>query len=163
MQFALTFRSAHGVFSQHESDWSVTAFNVLDLTTEGKHEVTSVIEREVGRIECNGFIEGGEGIGAFTFKLSRKYLESMRSHGHGDADEGEQFVMAVHDLNVDFARTLKSENVYDTETNKVVAFERFDGLRAKGFNDMDILQPYSIDIAKSAGSIAPLRRSRDGA
>jgi hypothetical protein len=93
VQFGLTLRNAGGGLSKHESDWPITTFSVLDLNSNGKQEVTFVIERAVGRIECKGFIEGGEGAGAFTFKLSQKYLESMRSRDDGDADEIEQFVM----------------------------------------------------------------------
>lgn len=97
VQFGLTLRKAGGI-SSSASDWPITAFNALDLTTGGKHAVTFVIERAVGRIECNGFIEDGEGAGAFKFTLSQKYLESLRSRGFGDSDESTRFAMAVHDL-----------------------------------------------------------------
>jgi hypothetical protein len=98
VQFGLTLRKADGEVTRRVSDWSVMSLTALDLTTGGKHEVTFVIDREVGRIECNGFIEGGEGSGAFKFTLSPKYLESLRSRGLGDGDEGAQFALAVHDL-----------------------------------------------------------------
>ena len=82
---------------------------MLDYESGGKHEVTFVIERAIGRIECKGFIEGGEGAGAFTFKLNPKYLESMRSRGYGDIDENEQFAMAVHDLSLDIAAAMQGK------------------------------------------------------
>ena len=106
VQFGLTLRNAGGGLSKHKSDWPITTFNVLDLNSGGKHEVTFVIERAVGRIECKGFIEGGEGAGAFTFTLSQKYLESMRSRGYRDIDENEQLAMAVQELHADFARAM---------------------------------------------------------
>jgi hypothetical protein len=98
VQFGLTLRKAGGASSRGVSDWPALSFNTLDLTTGGKHAVTFVIDRAVGRIECNGFIEDGEGSGAFKFTLSQKYLESLHSRGFGDSDESAQFAMAVHDL-----------------------------------------------------------------
>jgi hypothetical protein len=97
MQFGVTLRNAGGL-SKSRSDWPVAAFKVFDLNSSGKQEVTFVIERDVGRIECKGFIEGGEGAGAFKFTLSPKYLESLRSRGLGNIDERARFAMAVHDL-----------------------------------------------------------------
>jgi hypothetical protein len=97
MQFGLTLRKT-GEVTRRISDWRVMSFIALDLTTGGKHAVTFVIDRDVGRIECNGFIEGGEGSGAFKFTLSRKYLESLRSRGFAESDESAQFALAVRDL-----------------------------------------------------------------
>jgi hypothetical protein len=97
VQFGVTLRKPSGL-SKQVSDWPISAFNVLDLDSSGKREVTFVIQREIGRIECRGFIEGGEGAGAFTFKLSPQYLESLRSRGLVEVGEGEQFAQALRDL-----------------------------------------------------------------
>jgi len=101
VQFGLTLRNAGGGVSQHVSDWPMTEFNILDMKSGGKHEVTFVIERAIGRIECRGFIEGGEGAGAFTFKPSQEYLESMRSRGYDDIGENELLAMVIQELNSD--------------------------------------------------------------
>ena len=108
VQFNLTQRNADGGTSRQQSAWPVTAFNVLDLKAGGKHEVTFVIEHEVGRIECRGFIEDGEGAGAFTFKLSAQYLESLRSRSHVEVDESEQFAQALRTLSIAAETTIRS-------------------------------------------------------
>ena len=97
VQFGVVLQKTGGL-SKQVSDWPISAFNVLDLDSSGKREVTFVIEREIGRIECRGFIEGGEGAGSFTFTLSSQYLESLRSRGRVDVGEGEQFAQALRDL-----------------------------------------------------------------
>jgi hypothetical protein len=108
VQFNLTQRNADGGTSRQQSAWPVTAFHVLDLKAGGKHEVRFVIEHEVGRIECRGFIEDGEGAGAFTFKLSAQYLESLRSRSHLEVDENVQFAQAVRTLSIATDTTIRS-------------------------------------------------------
>ena len=121
VQFGVTLRNAVGGLSKHESDWPVSVFSVLDLSSSSKQEVTFVIEREVGRIECRGFIEGGEGAGAFTFKLSQEYLESMRSRDHDESDENEQFARLIYEVSVDYAPATKSENLLDFQLDRLLA------------------------------------------
>jgi len=87
IQLALTLTGPAGGKSRHASAWPVSAFNVLDLDSGGKHEVTFFIDRFAGRIKCRGFIEGGEGAGVFTFEVSPAYVESMRSRGQEEPDE----------------------------------------------------------------------------
>jgi len=106
MQLTLTHRNAAGGTSRHRTEWPATSLNALDLHSSGSHEVTFVIESRVGRIECRGFIEGDAGGGAFTFTLSRQYLESLRPRGYIEVDEDEQLALAVRDLGSDFTRAM---------------------------------------------------------
>ena len=106
VQLVLTHRNTEGGTSRHKTDWSVTTFNAVDLHSSGNHEVTFVIESHVGRIECRGFVEDGTGAGAFTFKLSQRYLESMRPRGYIEIGEDEQLALAVRDLGSGATRAL---------------------------------------------------------
>jgi hypothetical protein len=98
IQLALTLINPAGEKSRHASDWPVTAFNVLDLQSSGKHEVTFVIDRAAGRIKCRGFIEGGEGSGVLTFEISPAYVESLRSRGEENADVTARFAAILREL-----------------------------------------------------------------
>jgi hypothetical protein len=98
VRFALTLTSPAGAKSKHVSDWPITAFNVLDLESGGKHEVTFVIDRAAGRIKCRGFIEGGEGAGVLSFEVSPSYIESMRSRGQEESDDNLHLAAILRDF-----------------------------------------------------------------
>jgi hypothetical protein len=106
LQLVLKHRNTAGGVSRHGIDWKATSLNALDPHSNGAHEVTFVIESQVGRIECRGYIEGRAGAGAFTFELSRQYLESMRRRGYIGIDEDEQLALAVRDLGSDITSAM---------------------------------------------------------
>jgi hypothetical protein len=108
LMLVLKHRNTAGGISRHGIDWSVTSPSALDPHSNGAHEVAFVIESQVGRIECRGFIEGGAGAGTFTFKLSRQYLESMRTRGYIEIDEDEQLTLAVRDLGSDITNAMSA-------------------------------------------------------
>jgi hypothetical protein len=98
VRFAVTLINPAGGKSEHASDWPITAFNMLDLESGGKHLVLFVIDRATGRVKCNGFVEGGEGRGMLTFEVSPQYLESLRSRGHEESDGNARFAAALREI-----------------------------------------------------------------
>ena len=124
VKFGITHNDDDGQ-SQHESDWPVSALQGIDLATPGKHDVKFTINREAGRIDAEGFVKNGEGAGIFHFEPNPNYAPAMARLGFDDIDTHKQFAMAVHDVTLEFARTMKAENLNGTDTDKLIAFRIF--------------------------------------
>lgn len=143
----------HGGNSHHESDWPVSTLQGLDLAVRGKRDVQFSIVRDAGRFNCEGFLNDGEGAGLFHFVPDAKFVQSMNTLGFTDIDEEKQFAMAVHDISLDFAKTMKAERLSGLDTDKLFAF-RIHGvtpqfirdIRAAGIttNDSDKLVAFRI-------------------
>lgn len=111
--------------SHHESDWTVAAFEGLDFTTHGKHDVSFTIPRAAGRITGKGFLDEGEGAGVFHFAPDAKFIPAMEALGFTGIDEEKQFAMAMFDVTPEFAETLKGEKLTGLDTDKLLAFRIF--------------------------------------
>ena len=129
--------------NHHESDWSPNAFEGLDLSIKGKHEVKFTIRRDAGRFECEGYIENSEGAGVFHFFPDSKYADGMNALGFS-VDLDKQFGMAVQDVSLDFAKEMKTQNLHNLDTDKLIAFRIFgvdskfvQAIRAEGLNVTD--------------------------
>ena len=125
VQFGISYRDGEG-HSHHQSDWPVRTLQGIDLATPGKHDVHFTISREAGRIDAEGFVEKGEGAGMFRFEPSAAFVPAMEKIGFGGIDQRMQFAMAIHDVTVEFARTMKAENLSGLDTDQLVAFRIFD-------------------------------------
>ena len=125
VHFGLTHRDGKS-HSQHDSDWPVKALEGLDLATPGRHDVNFAVNREAGRILCEGFVKHGEGAGTFRFEPSTSFVPAMSKLGFGDIDEYKQFAMTIFDVTPEFARTMKAEKLDDFDTDKLIAFRIFD-------------------------------------
>ena len=143
----------HDGNSQSESDWPKSAFQGLDRATTAKHDVQFNITRDAGRFDCQGFLNNGEGAGVFHFTLDTRYAPAMSALGFTDIDDEKQFAMAVHDVTLEFARSMKSENLSGFDTDKLIAFRIFNvthqfiqDLRAEGLpaTDSDKLVAFRI-------------------
>jgi hypothetical protein len=108
--------------SQSESDWPAGEFLGLDLSSTSKHDVTFNITRDAGRFDCEGYLKDGEGAGIFRFTPDARYPKDMNTLGFDGVDDEMQFAMAVHDVSVDFARTMKAENLSGLTTEMLLAF-----------------------------------------
>ena len=122
-----------GVFHRHdrgnshsETDWPVSAFQGLDLATRARHDVKFTIARDAGRFDCDGYLTEGEGAGIFRFTPDAQFARAMSDLGFDGIDEDKQFAMAVHDVTLDFARTMKAEKLSGFDTEKLIAFRIFD-------------------------------------
>ncbi|MBZ5651149.1 MAG: hypothetical protein LAO18_11760 [Acidobacteriia bacterium] len=114
----------HAGTSTHGSDWPVGMFIGVDFSKPGRQDVRFVISRDAGKIECEGFLDDGEGAGNFRFQPDPNYLREMDSLGF-QADEDKQFSMAVQDVSLEFARQMKDEHLDDLDADKLVAFRVF--------------------------------------
>ena len=142
VRFAL-LQHRHNGSSHHESDWSPSSFEGLDLTIKGKHDVKFTIRRDAGRFECEGYLENSEGAGVFHFLPDGKFAGDMRALGFS-VDEEKQFAMAVQDVSVNFAKEMKNEKLEELDSDKLIAFRIFNvntefikALRAEGLNTTD--------------------------
>lgn len=138
--------------SNHESDWELKAFDGLDLSIKGKHDVKFAIRRDAGRFECEGYVQDSEGAGVFHFFPDGKFPENMRALGFS-VDSDKQFAMAVFDVSLDFAREMKGRNLRGLDADKLIAFRIFgissnfiDEIHAEGLStdDSDKLVAFKI-------------------
>jgi hypothetical protein len=142
----------HGGQSNHSTDWPTSSFQGVDFSKPGRQDVHFTITRDAGKIECEGFLNDGEGAGLFHFQPDPNYSRQMKSLGF-DMDEEKQFAMAVQDVSADFAKQMKGEHLADLDTDKLIAFRIFrvdsqfiHDLRAEGLNitDSDKLVAFRI-------------------
>jgi hypothetical protein len=142
----------HGGTSSHESEWAASAFQGVDFSKPGRQNVDFTIARDAGKIECDGFLNNGEGAGVFHFQPDANYPRDMQALGFSVDDE-KQFSMAVIDVSVEFAKQMKNERLTDLDADKLVAFRIFrvdtafiEALRAEGLkiSDADKLVAFRI-------------------
>ena len=132
-----------GGMSNHQSDWSVSAFQGLDISKPGRQDVHFTIGRDAGKIECEGFLKDGEGAGIFHFQPDPNYPREMQSLGFPIDDE-KQFGMAVQDVSLAFAKEMKNEHLSGLDADKLIALRIFhvdsqfiNELRAEGLKSSD--------------------------
>jgi hypothetical protein len=128
----------HGGTNSHQSDWPANSFQGVDFSKPGHQEVHFTITRDAGKIECEGFLNDGEGAGLFHFHPDANYPSAMQALGFSIDDE-KQFNMAVMDVGLEFAKQMKGERLSGLDTDKLIAFRIFgvdsafiEGLRAEG-------------------------------
>jgi hypothetical protein len=123
VEFSLIEHHGGGT-SSHESDWPASSFSGVDFSKPGRQDVHFVISRDAGKIECEGFLNNGEGAGIFHFEPDANYAGEMRKLGFS-VDEEKQYGMAVQDVSLEFARQMKSEHLEDLDADKLIAFRIF--------------------------------------
>ncbi len=146
----------HGGMSSHESDWAASLFVGVDFSKPGRQEVRFTITRDAGKIECEGFLNNGEGAGLFHFQPDANYPRQMQALGFpivDDKDDEKQFSMAVQDVSLEFAKQMKGEHLGNLDADKLIAFRIFrvdsafiEALRAEGLkiSDADKLVAFRI-------------------
>jgi hypothetical protein len=151
VSFSLTHKQ-HGGRSQHESDWPTGAFPGVDLSKPGRQDVRFTIARDAGRLDCEGFLDNGEGAGIFHFSPDSKYPQEMKALGF-DLDDETQYTMAVMDVSLAFAGQMKNEKLEDLDAHRLVEFRIFnvttefiDGLRSAGLKISDSQQLVAFRI-----------------
>jgi len=124
VEFSLIMHHRGGGHSNHESDWNKSAFPNVDFNKPGRQDVHFVIARDAGKIDCEGFLDNGEGAGLFHFQPDANYPRQMSSLGFPIDDE-KQYAMAVQDVSLEFAKQMKNEHLKDLDTDKLIAFKIF--------------------------------------
>jgi hypothetical protein len=151
VEFAL-IEHHHGGNSSHESDWPMNSFPGVDFSKPGRQDVHFTISRDAGKIECEGFLNNGQGAGIFHFLPNPNYAGEMRKLDFS-VDEEEQYSMAVQDVSLQFARQMRNEHLTDLDSDKLIAFRIFrvdsafiEELRAAGLkvSDSDKLVAFRI-------------------
>ncbi len=151
VEFSLIERR-HDGNSQHESDWPMSSFQGVDFSKPGRQDVHFTITRDAGKIDCEGFLNDGEGAGIFHFQPDANYPREMERLGF-PVDDEKQFAMAVQDITLDFAKQIKNEHLTNLDTDKLVAFRIFrvdpafiEAIRAEGLkiSDSDKLVAFRI-------------------
>jgi hypothetical protein len=151
VEFSLIERRLHGT-SDHQSEWPASSFTGVDFSKAGRQDVRFTIVRDAGKIDCEGFLDNGEGAGIFHFQPDAGYPHQMEGMGF-PVDEEKQYSMAVQDVSLEFARQMKGEHLSDLDTDKLIAFRIFDvnatfieELRAAGLkiSDSDKLVAFRI-------------------
>ena len=141
-----------GGSSRHESDWPMSSFPGLDFSRSGRQDVHFSIARDAGKLECEGFLNNGEGAGIFHFQPDPNYAGEMRKLDF-DVDDEKQYSMAVQDVSLEFARQMRDEHLTDLDADKLIAFRIFrvdsafiEDLRAAGLkiSDSDKLVAFRI-------------------
>lgn len=151
IEFSLIERHRDGN-SSHESDWPISSFPGVDFSKPGRQDVHFIITRDAGKVECEGFLNNGEGAGIFHFQPDPNYAGEMRKLDFSVDDE-KQYSMAVQDVSLEFARQMRNEHLSDLDADKLIAFRIFrvdsafiEDLRAAGLkiSDSDKLVAFRI-------------------
>jgi hypothetical protein len=138
--------------SSNESDWATSSFIGIDFSKPGRQNVHFTIVRDAGKIECEGFLDNGEGAGIFHFQPDPNYAGEMRKLDFS-VDEQKQYNMAMQDVSLEFARQMKNEHLTNLDAEKLIAFRIFrvdsgfiEDLRSAGLkiSDSDKLVAFRI-------------------
>ena len=165
VQFAI-MEHRHDGSSNHQSDWPTSSFPGVDFSKAGRQDVRFTITRDAGKIDCEGFLDDGEGAGVFHFQADANYPRQMESLGF-PVDDEKQFAMAIQDVSLSFAREMKDEHLSGLDTDKLIAFRIFgvdkafiESLRAEGLkiSEADKLVAFRIH-GVSAKMVRSLRQS----
>jgi hypothetical protein len=165
VQFAI-IEPRHDGSSNHQSDWPATSFPGVDFSKAGRQDVRFTIARDAGKIDCEGFLDDGEGAGVFHFQADANYPRQMESLGF-PVDDEKQFAMAVQDVSLAFAREMKDQHISGLDTDKLIAFRIFgvdkafiESLRAEGLkiSEADKLVAFRIH-GVSAKMVRSLRQA----
>lgn len=124
VEFSL-IESRHGHNSSHQSDWPQSSFSGVDFSKPGRQDVRFTITRDAGKIECEGFLNDGDGAGIFHFHPDANYAGEMQKLGF-TVDGEKQYGMALQDVSLEFARQMKNEHLADLDADKLIAFRIFD-------------------------------------
>jgi len=131
----------HDGHSEFGSDWPSSAFQGLDTSKSGRHEVHFTVSRDAGKFDCEGFLDNSQGAGLFHFLPNPQYPQEMKSLGFDGVAEDKQLAMAAQDVSLEFARAMKGEHLEGLDTDKLMAFcifgvtpEFIHQIRAAGLN-----------------------------
>jgi hypothetical protein len=133
VEFSLIERH-HGGNSNNESDWSAASFPGIDFSKPGRQDVYFTVTRDAGKIECEGFLNDGEGAGVFHFTPDPNYAREMNALNFS-VDEDKQYRMTVHDVSLEFARLMTSERLTGLDADKLVDF-RIHGVDSAFIDDL---------------------------
>jgi hypothetical protein len=120
----LSFQSAAGEQNHFNSssDWKAADLQGLDWSATGKHDVRFKVVRDAGTITCEGFLDGHEGAGLFTFQPDSGYKREMAALGYTGVTEDNQFAFTLHDVSLQFARDIRTAGIQNIDTGKLLAF-----------------------------------------
>jgi 4-hydroxy-3-methylbut-2-enyl diphosphate reductase IspH len=135
------------LFSMHSSrggdhfntttDWPTNTFSGLDLAQDTQFTLT----RDAGNFEFEGSLRNSAGGGTFKFSPDPRYAQEMKALGFNGV-EGKQLHFAMHDVSLNFAREMKTANLQNLDTDKLLAFrihgvsrKFIDELQAAGHNE----------------------------
>ncbi len=113
-----------GGTNSHQSDWPASSFQGVDFSKPGRQDVHFIITRDAGKIDCEGFLNDGEGAGLFHFQPAANFQRQMKDLGFS-VDDDQQFTMAIMDVTLDFAKQMKEEHLTDLDADKLIAFRIF--------------------------------------
>ena len=125
VQFSLQGGSGEHHRFNTSSEWNKADFHGIDWSTAGKHDVHFTIDRDAGKLRCQGFLEGSEGAGLFQFDPNPSYRAEMASLGFSGITADQQLAFAVHDVSLSFARDMKAAGVNGLDASKLMAFRIF--------------------------------------
>ena len=135
--------------SNHESDWPMISFPGVDFSKPGRQDVRFIVTRDAGKIECEGFLNNGEGAGIFHFQPDSNYADEMYKLGFVIDDE-KQYSMAVQDVSLEFARQMRTDHLTDLDADKLIAFRIF----AVDSNFIEELRSAGLKISDSDKLVA---------
>src|SRR6266404_871009 len=137
--------SRAGRHFHYSSDWPANEFSGLDFAKAGRQEVHFTIARDAGKLECEGYLNNGEGAGLFHFVADPKYPQEMKSLGFEGIDADKQLAMAIHDISLKFVREIKSKNLHGLDTDKLIAMrihgatpEWVEELKKEGYDHLEL-------------------------
>ena len=76
VQFSLQGGSGEHHHFNTSSEWNKADFHGIDWSTAGKHDVHFTIDRDAGKLRCQGFLEGSErSIAKFREKVDHEAVD----------------------------------------------------------------------------------------
>lgn len=120
-RFTMESTNDHGHSFTSTSDWSISDFHGLDLSTLEKHDVHFTITRDAGTFEAEGFVCDGKGAGLYTFNANPQYVRDMAALGFTGITDEKQVAFALNDVSLAYAREMKGAGIHGLTADKLLA------------------------------------------
>lgn len=155
MHLELSVRDRHHVMG---TEIDLEAFTGLDrqLVADGG-DVTFELRRAAGVVRFEGRFRGERGEGSFRFSPDRTFEDGLGALGFDDLDREEMLVLAVEEVDLNFAKDLVDMDLGRLDTDDLIAAAIFDvtpafaaemralGLRDPSLDDLVQMRVFDID------------------
>ncbi len=99
---------------------SLSGLTPAQISSASGGQVRFQLVRDAGTLECEGWFKDGQGAGHFTFKPNAGIASELRPRGYEAPTSQQQFMMAVHDIDLGLIEALRVQGFQQPTVNQLV-------------------------------------------
>jgi DNA-directed RNA polymerase subunit F len=99
----------------------------VNFDAPGRQNIIFTMNRDAGELVADGTLLNGGGSGVFTFTPNDSYFTQLSRLGFDDFKEKQQWVFAVNDVSLAYARGMKERNIRGLNSDKLLGYRAVGG------------------------------------